>query len=109
MEFQNGIQNSVLYRRLHPFGTEHLLYMMAATTQENAKRSISKYFTRLRSVVPLLKGSDLKKLGLEPGPLYRGILDGILDARLNGQIKTRDDEVAFVRAHWKVSCSTASH
>jgi tRNA nucleotidyltransferase (CCA-adding enzyme) len=109
MEFQNGIQNSVLYRKLHPFRTEHLLYMMAGTTQENAKRSISKYFTKLRSVVPLLKGSDLKKLGLEPGPLYRGILDGLLDARLNGQIKTQDDEIAFVRKHWKVPCSTASH
>jgi len=32
------------------------------------------------------------KMGLKPGPLYRKILDRLLDARLNGEVKTDADE-----------------
>ena len=101
MDIQSAFQNSVLYRKLHPFRTEVLLYMMASTTRERVRRAISHYFTRLRSTATLLKGNDLKKMGFEPGPVYREILDSLLDARLNGHIKTREDEVRFVHKHWK--------
>lgn len=102
MEFQKGFKNSVLYRRLCPFRTEVLLYMMASTTREVVRRAISNYFTRLRSTATFLKGNDLKDMGFEPGPVYRKILDSLLDERLNGHLKTREDEVKFVRKHWKV-------
>ena len=100
MEFQNGFSNSELYRKCRPFRTEHLLYMMASTTREEVRKAISHYFTRLRSVKTILKGNDLKKMGLEPGPIYRTILDSLLDARLNQDVKTRDDEVDFVQKNW---------
>ena len=38
-------------------------------------------------------------MGLEPGPIYREILQAVLDAKLNGQLKTRDDELNFVKAY----------
>ncbi len=100
MQSHRGFQNSVLYRRLYPLRTEILLYMMASTTAEVVRRGISNYFTRLRSTTTFLTGNDLKEMGLDPGPIYRKILDGLLDARLNGQVKTREDEVRFVRKHW---------
>jgi tRNA nucleotidyltransferase (CCA-adding enzyme) len=102
MESQKSFQNSVVYRELHPFHTEVLLYMMAGTTRQGVRRAISNYFTRLRPTATFLKGNDLKDMGLEPGPIYRKILDSLLDARLNGQVKTREDEVGFVNKHWKV-------
>jgi tRNA nucleotidyltransferase (CCA-adding enzyme) len=71
--------------------------MMAATKNEALKRSISNYFTRLRHIKTSIKGKDLKKLGLEPGPIYREILDAVLDSKLNGRIKTRSEELAFVK------------
>ena len=71
--------------------------MMAATKQEKVKRSISNYFTRLRHIDTSIKGKDLKKMGHEPGPVYREILQAVLDAKLNGQVKTRSDELVFVK------------
>ena len=97
MESQESFHNSVLYRKLRPFRTEPLLYMMASTTRKGVRRGISNYFTKLRSTATFLKGNDLKEMGFEPGPIYRKILDSLLDARLNGQVKTREDEVEFVR------------
>jgi tRNA nucleotidyltransferase (CCA-adding enzyme) len=102
MEGQRGFKNSVLYRKLRPFRTEILLYIMARAAHEGVRRAISNYFTRLRSEAALLKGNDLKEMGFEPGPIYREIMGSLLDARLNGQIKTRQDEVEFVRNHWQV-------
>ncbi len=100
MQSQERFENSVLYRRLHPLRTEILLYMMASTSSEAVKRGISYYFTRLRSTTTFLTGNDLKDMGLQPGPVYRKILEGLLDARLNGRVKTREDEINFVRKSW---------
>ena len=97
MERNQPVKNSTLYQRLSVFKIELILYMMAATKQEKVKRSISNYFTRLRHIDTSIKGKDLKKMGHEPGPVYREILQAVLDAKLNGQIKTRSDELVFVK------------
>ena len=91
------LTNSRLYRKLIEFRTELILYMMAVTRQKKVKKAISHYFTNLRSVSVSLKGRDLQKMGFEPGPVYREILEAALDAKLNGTLKTRKDELDFAR------------
>ena len=97
MERNLPVKNSTIYRGISVFKIELILYMMAATKNEALKRSISNYFTRLRHVETSIKGKDLKKLGLQPGPIYREILEAVLDGKLNGRIKTRSEELAFVK------------
>jgi tRNA nucleotidyltransferase (CCA-adding enzyme) len=92
-------KNSTLHKRLHGIKTELIVYMMAATRQEKVKRAISHYFTSLRNITPHIQGKDLKKIGLKPSPLYRELLDSVLTAKLDGRLKTRNDEIAFVRRH----------
>ncbi|MDP2643886.1 MAG: CBS domain-containing protein [Desulfobacterales bacterium] len=89
--------NSMIYKKLSAFRTELILYMMAITQHTRIKRNISHYFTQLRYIKISLTGKDLKKLGLEPGPVYRQVLDAALDAKLNGHLKSRDDELSFAR------------
>jgi tRNA nucleotidyltransferase (CCA-adding enzyme) len=91
------INNSTLYRELSGFRTELILYMMAISRQKQVKKAISLYFTSLRRVMVSLKGKDLQKMGVEPGPIYREILQAALDAKLNGKLKTRKDELEFAR------------
>ena len=71
--------------------------MLSAARQEKVKKAISDYFTKLRPVSILLKGKDLLKMGLEPGPLYKEIFQAVLNAKLNGELKTKDDELMFVK------------
>ena len=97
MERNLPVKNSTIYKRLSVFRIELILCMMAATKHEMVKRSISNYFTRLRHIDTSIKGRDLKKMGLEPGPVYREILQAVLDAKLNGRLKTRNDELIFVK------------
>jgi tRNA nucleotidyltransferase (CCA-adding enzyme) len=91
------VSDSVLYRKLNGFQTELILYMMATARKQEVKKSISHFFTNLRRINIQLKGRDLKKMGLKPGPIYRQILEAVLNARLDGRLKTRQDEIDFAR------------
>ena len=93
------VTNSTLYRELSGFRTELILYMMAISKQKMVKKAISLYFTRLRRVMVSIKGKDLQQMGVEPGPIYREILQATLDAKLNGKLKTRKDELEFARGY----------
>ncbi len=90
-------RNSDLYHALDPLPTEVILYLMAAAGDEEVRRWLSRFFTHLRGTSHLLTGDDLKDLGLPPGPLYRKIFTALLDARLNGKVLTRQEEIALVR------------
>lgn len=89
--------NSALYRSLKGFRTEVLLFMMATTTHEAVRRSISRFCLQLRSVKPDITGKDLRAIGLPPGPIYKKLLDAVLDEKLNGRLETAEDEMAFVK------------
>lgn len=97
MERNLPLSNSTLYHQLKGFRVELALYMMAVTKNENVKKSISNYFTRLRHIQPSVTGKDLIKMGLDPGPIFKEILQAVLDAKLNGRLKTRNDELGFVK------------
>jgi tRNA nucleotidyltransferase (CCA-adding enzyme) len=88
---------SALYHQLCEFPTELVLYMIAATHSKSVKKAISNYYNKLKNISPQLKGKDLIKAGLKPGPHFGKILAAILDAKLNGVIETRQDELNFVR------------
>ncbi|TET92338.1 MAG: CBS domain-containing protein, partial [Desulfobacteraceae bacterium] len=91
-----GKKNYSLYRILSPLSPEILLYSMAKTKSEKIKRSISTFFTRLRGTKIFLKGKDLIDMGYKPGLLFKEIFESILEAKLEGDISTREDEIKFI-------------
>ncbi len=92
--------NSGIYRLLAGFGPEGLLYLLAISRKKAAKKAISLYVTELSNVRPEINGHDLKVLGYRPGPLFKQILDQLLDARLDGLVRNREEELVFVRRHF---------
>lgn len=86
-----------MYELLEPLSTEVKLFMMAKTAKKEAKQWISLYFTTLRGQSSILKGKDLVRLGVRPGPIMKEILGDLLRARLDRRIKTRDEEVDYVK------------
>jgi tRNA nucleotidyltransferase (CCA-adding enzyme) len=97
LETDHKINNVELYKELSVFRIELILYMMAVTRHERAKKAISFFITQLRQIKISVSGKDLKEMKIEPGPLYRKILQAVLDEKLNGQLKTKNDELNFVR------------
>ncbi|MFC1549585.1 CBS domain-containing protein [Nitrospirota bacterium] len=87
-----------VYETLKPLSLESLLLAMALTKYDDRKKEVSRYLMEYRNVRPELKGEDLRKMGLEPGPAYSRILGQLLLMRLRGQIVSRQDEEDYVRA-----------
>jgi tRNA nucleotidyltransferase (CCA-adding enzyme) len=76
---------------------EIILFTMALSKDMGKKKAISHYLTELRNVKTILKGDDLKKMGIQPGPIYSKILKRLLEEKLRGKLKSREDEERFVR------------
>ena len=54
----------------------------------------------IRKLINEAKGDDLIKIGIEPGPIFNNIFKALLDARVNGQLATRDEEIIFVESQF---------
>jgi tRNA nucleotidyltransferase/poly(A) polymerase len=46
---------------------------------------------------PLISGHDLRRMGLEPGPKYKEILDKVREAQLDGTITSRSQALEMVK------------
>jgi tRNA nucleotidyltransferase (CCA-adding enzyme) len=73
---------------------------MAKAGSEKIKRYISTYFTRLDGTKIQLRGKDLVKMGFQPGPIFKEIFDRLLEARLNKVVKSKGEEVRFVKENF---------
>ncbi|OGP54067.1 MAG: polya polymerase [Deltaproteobacteria bacterium RBG_13_52_11] len=89
-----------IYTLFKPLPIEALLYIMAKTGEKGVKKAISLFFTQLNAMRVSLRGKDLQHLGIKPGPLYREILNSLLLARLEGKVKTKEEEMRYVRFHY---------
>jgi len=89
-------KRSEIYDVLDPLSTESKLFMMAKTTQVATRRYVSLYFTQLKDTKPLLRGKDLIQMGMKSGPLIKRALTGLLKARLDEQVITRQDEMEYI-------------
>lgn len=86
-----------VYRLLSGLSDETLLILMAKSKGETVKRQVSTFLTTYQHVKPILTGTDLKAMGLKPGPRFKEILDRLLDARLNEEVKTEAEEQQLVQ------------
>ena len=89
--------NSDIYHWFKPYAVEILLYLMARSEEEGPRQWISLYVTDLRRVKTQIDGKDLVRLGLVPGPEFQHMLQQLLNAQLDGIVKSRDDEIQWVR------------
>jgi tRNA nucleotidyltransferase (CCA-adding enzyme) len=89
--------DSRIYRWLNPLSLETLTYLLALSKSEDVRRMISTYVTRLRHLRIKLDGHDLAAMGLPPGKQYAKILTALLDARIDGSVLSREDEIQWVK------------
>ena len=91
--------------KLSPSGIYHLLYgyspqaitaILLAGDSPIVKQHIQLFLDKLRFIKPILTGKDLIKMGIPPGPRIKEILNQLLDARLDGKVKTKQDEERLV-------------
>jgi tRNA nucleotidyltransferase (CCA-adding enzyme) len=93
----SDVRNSEIYESFHTLPLEVLLYLAARTLNEEVRRHVSLYITRLRHIRRELDGNSLRELGLAPGPHFSTIMKRLLDARLDGEISSSEEERDLAR------------
>jgi tRNA nucleotidyltransferase (CCA-adding enzyme) len=89
---------SEVHAALRDLPAEAIAYLRAMVTGDaNAEERIEAFLTRLRHVIPDLTGADLIALGYRPGRSIGSTLKALLQARLDGCVQSREDEVALAR------------
>ncbi len=91
---------SAVYEALSPVPVEGLLYLLAGARPKNVQKTISEFITHGRFVRPLISGDDLVALGLSPGPIFKKIMAELRAAALDGQLKGRDEAIAWVKSRY---------
>ncbi|MDH7497435.1 MAG: CBS domain-containing protein [Syntrophomonadaceae bacterium] len=83
-------------QRLKKLGIDNIAYLLLRLTRMEAWERVVQYL-EVRDTRPSISGHDLKRMGLPQGPLYQRILDALYRARLDGEVKTREEELEAVR------------
>ncbi|KPJ97926.1 MAG: prohead protease [Desulfobacterales bacterium SG8_35] len=94
------LRASEIYWLLQERSHESLLYLIAMARKKTAKKAVSHFVTHLRHYKTAIKGADLKKMGYRSGPIYKTILNHLLEAKLDGEVETRADEIKFIKKNY---------
>ena len=87
-----GLKPSQIYRLLHGYALLALTATSVATDSEAVHERIQLFLNKLRYVKTSLTGDDLIKMGIEPGPRIKEVLERLRDARLDGKAKSKEGE-----------------
>jgi tRNA nucleotidyltransferase (CCA-adding enzyme) len=83
---------SQTYRLLTGLPDEGLILLVAEAPSASIRRLVSAYLTRYQPTRLAISGKNLASMGLKSGPLYKTVLDRVLDAKLDGTVKTEKEE-----------------
>ncbi len=86
-----------IYRILCRLSVEEILVLFCRVRSRRAKKRIGLFLNKLSGTRIKLSGKDLKKLMVKPGPRYKEVLQKVLDAKLNGRLQSKADELHYVR------------
>ena len=73
-----------------------MLANLLAAESRAVRERIENYLNKMRSVQTVLTGDELKALGINSGPRIKEILELLLEAQLDGRVKTREEEIEML-------------
>ena len=92
-----GIKPYDVFRLLKPLTYEIILLLKSKYKNLNFQKNIKKFLRDYDGAHLYINGGDLHRLGIAPGPDYRRILNQALEAKLNGKVKTKKEELALIK------------
>jgi len=101
LEEEKELKPSQVYDIFSKLSSEAVVLLLAACFSERVSSYAELYFNQYCELAKIkLTGDDLMKMGMQPGPTFNSIFKALRDARVNGQVASRDEEVIFVRSNF---------
>jgi len=90
-----SLSPSGIYILMEHVDDYYIYHTMAGTGHGEVRERIRTFLTTLRKVSLSIRGRDLIELGLSPGPMVGRVLRETLLAKLDGHLKTREEECDY--------------
>lgn len=94
---QKKIKPSRIFSLLEPLSYEVILLLKAKYRNPNLKKHIEEFLEIYNGMRICISGHDLQRLGVAPGPYYQKIFTEVLEAKLNGLVKTQEEELSLIK------------
>jgi tRNA nucleotidyltransferase (CCA-adding enzyme) len=91
------LKPSQVFFLLEPQSYEVLIFLKAKYKRFGFQKMVAEFFKYYNGTRIHTKGDDLRKLGITPGPGYQKLFLKVLKARLDGEVKTKDEELLLIR------------
>ncbi len=100
MQRRPRMKPSEIYWLLQDLDIEGLLYLIAIAQKKYIQKAVSQFVTNFRNTEPLLNGQALVNEGYRPGPLFRTMLNHLIEAQLNDQISTTAEALEYIHSRF---------
>jgi len=97
------LKPSDIYQLLRSYTTQAIQANVLASESPVVSQHLQLYLAKLRYGKPLLNGEDLKRMGVPPGTQMGEILNALHEAKLNGEVRTREEEEKLVYSWCQMS------
>ena len=91
------IKPSMIFKMLEPLSYEVIILILAKSSNKNLKVYIRDFLSLHHGTAISVSGHDLRMLGLKPGPAYQRIFKAVLNAKLDGLVSTKEEELNYVK------------
>jgi len=92
-----GLSASDIYRSLAGYSPKAIQAVALAADSPTIQQRLTYYLSALRYVKSALDGQALMEMGVPAGPRLGKVLQALHDARLDREVRTKEDEEALVR------------
>jgi tRNA nucleotidyltransferase (CCA-adding enzyme) len=93
----NDLSPTEVYDIFSPLSPEGIIFLLSALADDRANKYATLFVTQYQGQAKLsLTGNDLIEMGVSPGPVFQQVFKALRDARVNGQVNSKEDEISLV-------------
>lgn len=86
-----------IFYLLEPLSYEVILLLKAKYKDRDTQKTLEDFLEIYNGMKIYSSGHDLRRLGLSPGPYYQKIFTRVLNAKLSGAVKTKEEELELIK------------
>lgn len=86
-----------VFSLLEPLSYEVILLVKAKYKDRDIQRTLEDFLEIYNGMKIYSKGEDLRRLGVPPGPYYQKVFTKVLNAKLSGAVKTKEEELELIK------------
>ncbi len=91
------IKPSGIFAFFEPLSYEVIILLKAKYRNPGIQEHIEKFFKEYNGTRIHISGDDLRRLGVAPSSDYQKIFKKVLNAKLDGLVKTKEDELTLIK------------